>query len=98
MDEKIESLDFEEVKEEIEVLDETEKKEEKVGEVIDINRLFDLNEKEEKIAEEQIKNEEKKKDNKIFKIQIGLIIALVVVASLVYFFGYDLLEPYIKID
>ena len=54
--------------------------------------------KEEKIAEEEIKKEAEKKDKKIFKIQIGLIVALVLIASLVYFFGYDLLEPFIKID
>lgn len=44
------------------------------------------------------KKEETKKDNRILKIQIGLIVALVLIASLVYFFGYDLLEPFIKID
>ena len=68
------------------------------GTVIDVNRLFDVNEKEEQIAEEEIKKEETKKDNRILKIQVGLIVALVLVASLVYFFGYDLLEPFIKID
>ena len=68
------------------------------GTVIDVNRLFDVNEKEEQIAEEEIKKEETKKDNRILKIQVGLIVALVLIASLVYFFGYDLLEPFIKID
>ena len=68
------------------------------GTVIDVNRLFDVHEKEEQIAEEEIKKEETKKDNRILKIQIGLIVALVLIASLVYFFGYDLLEPFIKID
>ena len=66
--------------------------------IIDINRLFNINEKEEKIAEQEIKNEEKKKDNKILKIQIGLIVMLFLIATLVYFFGYNLLEPFIKID
>ena len=37
-------------------------------------------------------------DKLIEKIQIGLIIFLIVSATLVYFFGYDILEPYIKID
>ena len=68
------------------------------GTVIDVNRLFDVNEKEEQISEEEIKKEETKKDNRILKIQVGLIVALVLIASLVYFFGYDLLEPFIKID
>ena len=68
------------------------------GTVIDVNRLFDVHEKEEQIAEEEIKKEENKKDNRILKIQVGLIVALVLIASLVYFFGYDLLEPFIKVD
>ena len=63
------------------------------GTVIDVNRLFDVHEKEEQIAEE-----ENKKDNRILKIQVGLIVALILIASLVYFFGYDLLEPFIKVD
>lgn len=120
--EQIETLDFEEAEEVIEVLDdnkikednsvqnfinnesissiESEKKKIDNNEdnIIDINRLFNINEKEEKIAEQEIKNEEKKKDNKILKIQIGLIVMLFLIATLVYFFGYNLLEPFIKID
>ena len=38
------------------------------GTVIDVNRLFDVHEKEEKIAEEEIKKEETKKDYRILKI------------------------------
>lgn len=111
MNEDIEVLDFEEANdEEIETLDENDNKAEnkieknlnnstkQEGTVIDINRLFDVDEKEEKIAEEEIKKETEKKDKKIFKIQIGLIVALVLIASLVYFFGYNLFEPFIKID
>lgn len=111
MNEDIEVLDFEEAKdEEIETLDENDNKAEnkieknlnnstkQEGTVIDINRLFDVDEKEEKIAEEEIKKKSEKKDKKIFKIQIGLIIGLIVIASLVYFFGYNLFEPFIKID
>mgnify|MGYP003289976086 FL=1 len=78
--------------------DEKQNSKETEGTVIDINRLFDVDEKEEKIAEEEIKKESEKKDKKIFKIQIGLIVALVLIASLVYFFGYNLFEPFIKID
>lgn len=78
--------------------DEKQNSKETEGTVIDINRLFDVDEKEEKIAEEEIKKEAEKKDKKIFKIQIGLIVALVLIASLVYFFGYNLFEPFIKID
>lgn len=120
--EQIETLDFEETEEVIEVLDDnkikednsvqnfinnesissTESEKEKIDNnednIIDINRLFNINEKEEKIAEQEIKNEEKKKDNKILKIQIGLIVMLFLIATLVYFFGYNLLEPFIKID
>ena len=63
------------------------------------NAIFEDDEFEElEKTEEEIKKEETKKDNRILKIQVGLIVALVLVASLVYFFGYDLLEPFIKID
>lgn len=105
--------DFEKADENIETLDETNNdvietifdndstqsnNQNNEGTVIDVNRLFDVNEKEEQIAEEEIKKEENKKDNRILKIQVGLIVALALIASLVYFFGYDLLEPFIKID
>ena len=98
-----EMLDFEEATDDnIETLDEASnnstQNQDTEGTVIDVNRLFDVNEKEEQIAEEEIKKEETKKDNRILKIQVGLIVALVLIASLVYFFGYDLLEPFIKID
>lgn len=109
IDEKIETLDENDNKSEVnkeingnDILnkqqDEKQNSKETEGTVIDINRLFDVDEKEEKIAEEEIKKETEKKDKKIFKIQIGLIIALVLIASLVYFFGYNLFEPFIKID
>ena len=108
-DEKIETLDENDNKSEVnkeingnDILnkqqDEKQNSKETEGTVIDINRLFDIDEKEEKIAEEEIKKETEKKDKKIFKIQIGLIVALVLIASLVYFFGYNLFEPFIKID
>ena len=58
----------------------------------------EIKKQEEQNAEEEKKKEETKKDNRILKIQVGLIVALVLIASLVYFFGYDLLEPFIKID
>ncbi len=108
-DEEIETLDENDNKSEVnkeingnDILnkqqDEKQNSKETEGTVIDINRLFDVDEKEEKIAEEEIKKEAEKKDKKIFKIQIGLIVALVLIASLVYFFGYNLFEPFIKID
>lgn len=104
-DEKIETLDENDNKSEVnkeingnDILNKQQKSNETGGTVIDINRLFDIDEKEEKIAEEEIKKEAEKKDKKIFKIQIGLIVALVLIASLVYFFGYNLFEPFIKID
>lgn len=37
-------------------------------------------------------------DKIIEKIQFGLIIFLIVAGTLIYFFGYNLFEPYIKID
>lgn len=40
----------------------------------------------------------KNHDKLIEKIQIGLIIFLIISATLIYFFGYDFFEPYIKID
>ena len=108
-DEEIETLDENDNKSEVnkeingnDILnkqqDEKQNSKETEGTVIDINRLFDVDEKEEKIAEEEIKKETEKKDKKIFKIQIGLIVALVLIASLVYFFGYNLFEPFINID
>lgn len=44
------------------------------------------------------KFEEIKRDKLIERIQISLIIILVVVGTLTYFFCYDLLEPFIKVD
>lgn len=73
-----------------EILKEDEKKELKDDDIIKVDRIFDTNNED--------KMREIKRDKKIEKIQIGLIIFLVVVASLVYFFGYDFFEPYIKID
>ena len=73
-----------------EILKEDEKRELKDDDIIKVDRIFDTNNED--------KMREIKRDKKIEKIQIGLIIFLVVVASLVYFFGYDFFEPYIKID
>ncbi len=50
------------------------------------------------IAEEEVNNENVIKDKKIERIQIGLIIVLIVVGTLVYFFGYDYLKPFIRVD
>lgn len=49
-----------------------------------------------KISEKTLKEE--KKDKRIERIQVFLIVFLVISASLFYFFGYDFIEPYIKID
>lgn len=46
--------------------------------------------------DESKKNNKKKKDKFMIGIYIALIV-LVVLGSLVYFFGYDLLKPYIKV-
>ncbi len=96
--------DFEMIEEDIEVLEESEEildfeeEKPKEGEIIDVNRLFDLNEEKEIEEEKQKLIVEKNNDNKIFKIQIILIVSLIVIGLLFYFFGYNLVEPYIKID
>lgn len=64
--------------------------------VIDINRLFVSDEDQKSIDENELRD--KKYDKLIEKIQIGLIIFLVISALLVYFFGYDLVEPFIKLE
>ena len=87
------------MEEEIEVLDENITNNNSIDEVISLDRLFDNSNEEEIIDayEDDLKKEEIKQ-KKITKIQIGLLIFLVISASLVYFFGYDVLEPFIKID
>lgn len=77
-------------------------KEEKLEEDLKKEDIISIDE----IVEESKINEEEKlkrikemeSDKKIERVQIGLILFLVVVGTLVYFFGYDLFEPYIKID
>ena len=66
--------------------------------VIDLNRLFDEDDEDVIDVYEEEQKLEEIKQKRITKIQIGLIIFLVVFASLFYFFGYDLVEPFIKID
>lgn len=65
--------------------------------IISLDRLFDSNE-EVIDAYEEDKKLEDIKQKKITKIQISLIIFLVVFATIVYFFGYNFVEPFIKID
>ena len=84
--------------EEIEVLDEDFIEEKKEPDIIELDRLFsDEDEEVIDVYEENLKIEEARQ-RKITKIQIGLIIFLAVIASIVYFFGYDIVEPYIKIE
>ena len=40
---------------------------------------------------------QKKKMDKILIIQIVLLVAWAIITTLVYFFGYDLFEPFIKV-
>ena len=80
--------------EEIEILDEINNNSD---DIISLDRLFDSQEEVVDAYEEDKKLEEIKQ-KKITKIQIGLIIFLVIFASLVYFFGYNIVEPFIKID
>ena len=84
-------------------------KEEKV---IALDRLFNEDEEvidvyEEELAKEKIKQKRKLrisnfkpkiKQKRIGRIQIGLIAFLIIAAGLIYLFGYDFFEPYIKID
>lgn len=87
----------------IEVLDEDIHSEEKdvkaSNDIITLDRLFDNSSNEQVIdVYEDELNKEEVRQKKISRIQIGLIIFLVISASLIYFFGYSLFEPFIKID
>lgn len=87
------------MEEKIEVLDETPKSQTNyTDEVISLDRLFNEDDEQVIDAYEEDQQLEKIRQQKITRIQLGLIIFLVVFASLVYFFGYNFLEPYIKID
>lgn len=96
-EEEIEVLDEDFAEEKIEVLEESQIDSNDDSHVIELNRILEPNEEVIDVYEEKIKKEEKKQKI-ITRVQIGLIIFLVVFASLFYFFGYDLVEPYIKID
>lgn len=66
--------------------------------LITIDELFSApNEEVIDVYEEKLKKEEKRQ-KKITKIQIGLIVFLIIFATVTYFFGYDIVEPFIKID
>ena len=73
-------------------------------EFIDINNLFDTKKEDdfEDINNIISKKEKKKKtidkDKKIERIQFALLIILVVLGTVTYFFGYDVLKPFIKVD
>ena len=69
----------------------------KENQTIGLDRLFDEEEEVIDVYEENLAKE-KRKQKRIGQIQIGLILFLIVIACLVYFFGYDFFEPYIKID
>ena len=65
--------------------------------LIELDRLFSLDEDVIDVYEENLKKEEIRQ-KRITKIQIGLIVFLVVIATITYFFGYNIVEPFIKID
>ena len=69
-----------------------------VDNVIPLDRLFETSNEDIIDSYEEDKILENLKQKKITKIQIGLIVFLIVFASLVYFFGYDFVEPYINAD
>ena len=94
-EEEIEVLDEDFVEEKSEISEEH--KANSSGNVIELDRLFNDDEEIIDVYEEK-KQKEEKNQKIITKVQIGLIIFLVIFASLFYFFGYDLVEPYIKID
>lgn len=100
----MEELDFKPINEvlendeEIETLDIDENPSNTEENMIKIDRLFNVNDEEDKKEEQLNKEKEAKKDRKIEKIQLGLIIFLVVSATLIYFFGYNLVEPFIKLE
>lgn len=98
-DDFIEVLD--ENEENIEVLDDFEvaiEKKEEPERLIPLDRLFDIKEDEIVVdAYEEDMQKEEAKQKIITKVQIGLIIFLVISATLFYFFGYNIVEPYINI-
>lgn len=62
----------------------------------EIISLDDIINKEELLVNKSIKK--KDYDKIIERIQISLIIFLILASTLIYFFGYNFFEPYIKID
>lgn len=100
----MEELDFEPINEvlendeEIETLDIDENPSNTEEDMIKIDRLFNVTEDEDRREEQLNTEKELKKEKNIEKIQLGLIIFLVVSATLVYFFGYNLVEPFIKLE
>ena len=100
----MEELDFEPINEvlendeEIETLDIDENPSNTEEDMIKIDRLFNVTEDEDRREEQLNTEKELKNEKKIEKIQLGLIIFLVVSATLVYFFGYNLVEPFIKLE
>jgi len=66
-------------------------------EVISLDNIFEDEEEVIDVYEENLAKE-KIKQKRITNIQIALIIFLVVFATLVYFFGYDFVEPFIRIN
>lgn len=100
----MEELDFEPINEvlengeEIETLDIDENPSNTEEDMIKMDRLFNVNDEEDKKEEQFNIEKEAKKEKKIEKIQLGLIIFLVVSATLIYFFGYNLVEPLIKLE
>ncbi len=82
------------VEDDIEVLEDTNNTNNE--NVIDINRLFE--DKTDSISIKENEEKEKKQSKLIEKIQIGLIIFLIISATIFYFFGYDIVEPFIKIE
>ena len=100
----MEELDFEPINEvlenneEIETLDIDENPSNTEEDMIKIDRLFNVNDEEDKKKEQLNTEKELKKDKKIEKIQLGLILFLIVGATIVYFFGYSLVEPFIKLE
>jgi len=81
---------FSSANEDIEIITDEEVNNEQTD-IIPIDQLLNQN-----TIEEKVEVKEKKKD-KVLMIQIILLITWAILTSVIYFFGYDFFEQYIKV-
>lgn len=79
---------FSSMNEDIEVITDDEVQNEQT-EIIPIDQLLNQ-------TNEKIEKKEKKKD-KVLMIQIILLVTWAILTAVIYFFGYDFFEPFIKV-